>query len=79
MPLNEHFTIFAHALLGKYVSVAIWWDLSTLRSMVADIREHILGVGDHFQVPEVSEGTCTGKACSGVGDHFQVLEVSERT
>ena len=35
------------------------------------------GVGGHFRVLKVSEGTCTGKIFPGLGDHFQVLKVSE--
>ena len=38
-----------------------------------------LRVGDHAQVPKVSEGTCTGKNYFGVGHDFQVLKVSEGT
>ena len=37
---------------------------------------NIFGVGDHFQLPKVLEGTCTFR---GWGDHFQVLKVSEGT
>ena len=44
-----------------------------------NIWETFGGVGDHCQVLEVPEGTCTGKIFLGAGDHFQVLKVSKGT